>query len=83
MNVGKSIRQFREKMGITRKELAEKASLSVSSVHYIESGTNSPTVQTLQKIAVALDVNMAELLDNADDLKPSVSGKKGTLPRTG
>ncbi len=69
MGLGKKIIQFREQRGWTQKHLASKANMSQASLHYIETEENSPTLNTLNKLAVALDISVAELLEEDDECK--------------
>lgn len=59
--IGARIRHFRGS-AITQKELAEQVGISLSMVRQIEQDKKNPSVPTLQKIARALDVDMAELV---------------------
>ena len=62
--VGKKIRQLRlSRSGpkLTQEELSERARISVSFLSMIERGERSPHLDTLSKIALALDVPMGEL----------------------
>jgi transcriptional regulator with XRE-family HTH domain len=63
MSVGKNIRQCRENLGMSQNRLSQKSRVGQSSIHYIESEKNSPTIDTLKKIAKALGVLPSELLD--------------------
>ena len=63
MDVGAKIKDCRNELGITIKDLSKRTGLSLSSIHYIETGANSPTVNTLRKLAAALGVTVASLLD--------------------
>lgn len=56
------IKMLRESQGMSQKELAEKAGVAQSTVHYIESGGNY-TQKSIQKIAAALGVSVSDLLD--------------------
>jgi len=68
--LAKNLRKFREKKGLWQYELAKKANVPQSAIHYIEAGQRSPTVKTLQKLAAALEVSVNELLeDNVQQLK--------------
>lgn len=58
------VKYFRENKGLSQKALAEKAGLAQATVHYIEAGGNA-TQKTLQKLANALGVTIAELLDES------------------
>lgn len=61
-NLGPRIREIRNRKGMTLETVATKADISASSLSYIERGQNSPTAETLRKIADALGVTMGELL---------------------
>jgi transcriptional regulator with XRE-family HTH domain len=59
--LGARIARFRGR-SITQRELAEQAEISLSMVRAIEQSKKNPSVPTLQKIARALDVDVAELV---------------------
>lgn len=62
--VGKKIRLLRtSRFGpkMTQEELAEKAEISVSFLSMIERGERAPHLETLSKVAAALQVPMTEL----------------------
>lgn len=62
--VGKKIRQLRLSRGgprMTQEELAERARISVSFLSMIERGERSPHLETLAKIASALEIPLADL----------------------
>jgi transcriptional regulator with XRE-family HTH domain len=61
MNV--RIQKIRESKGVSRAELARKSGVALSHLNSIESGEKSPTIRILEKIATALNVSVAELLD--------------------
>ena len=58
--VGKRVRFFREQDGLTQAELAEKTGLSDNFIGLIERGIKHPTLDTLNKVADALEVNLNE-----------------------
>lgn len=76
MDVGARVKQRREFLNLSQDELARLSGVSQSSIHYIESGKNSPTAKTLAKLAAALGVSMAELLRDhpAAGEQPGVCG---------
>jgi transcriptional regulator with XRE-family HTH domain len=45
--------------------LAEKSGLSQSMISLLERGMRSPTLDTLLRVAIALDVDLSELLKKA------------------
>ena len=68
--VGRKIRQLRlSRVGpkLTQEELSERARISVSFLSMIERGERSPHLETLSKIAGALDVPVAAFFDQNDD----------------
>jgi transcriptional regulator with XRE-family HTH domain len=54
--IGREIRTFRHKMGLTILELANLASLSSGMLSKIENGLSSPSLATLQSISKALNI---------------------------
>ena len=65
-DVGRRIRQLRlARVGLrmTQEELSERASISVSFLSMIERGERSPHLETLAKLAEALEVRIAELFN--------------------
>ncbi len=60
--IGKNIREMRSARGVTQAELAEKVSLSVQFISYIENGTKRPGLETLLRIATSLGTTMDVLL---------------------
>ena len=56
------IRSLRLERGLTQEALCERAEVSVDAVNRIENGTRVPTIDTLEKIALALGVSTTELL---------------------
>ena len=53
----------REKRGLTQKKFADKAGLSRNAVWKIESGKVSPSIDTLEKISNALEIDITNLVD--------------------
>jgi XRE family transcriptional regulator, regulator of sulfur utilization len=60
--VGANLRRLRERKGWTQLQLATKARLHRVSVTKIEAQTMLPTLPTLERLAKALGVPVAELL---------------------
>lgn len=61
--IAKNIRRLRHAKGPSQDRLSKLADLSLNSIVNIESGNNpNPTIETLKKIAKALDVPVEELL---------------------
>lgn len=69
---GQQIRLLREERGYTLQELASRAHLSLSYLSEIERESKRPSLKTIEKLAAALNVSKARLLDGG-------SGKDGAL----
>lgn len=63
MTIGENIRRLRKEKGYTQKQLAEKCDMYESQIRKYESGKANPKLETIQKIAKALDVHSLVLLD--------------------
>ena len=61
--VGEKIKYYREKRGIDKKFLAKCIGMSDSRYEEIEDGRAIYQFWTLQKIAIALEIDLPELLD--------------------
>jgi len=61
--LGVRISQLRLEAGMTQSKLAEKSNLSIDSISRIERGDRAPSLESLEKIAEALGVDPAELLN--------------------
>ena len=66
--VGLSVRDFREKMGVTQEELANKVGVSRTSITNIEAGRQKVPLHTLFEIASFLDVELSELLPTREKI---------------
>lgn len=63
--IGDNLKSLRAKKGYSLEKVARLADLSLNTVIRIESGINrNPTIDTLMKLAGALEVNLDELLKN-------------------
>src|SRR5262245_58653184 len=58
MTAGSLIRSARQQQGLSQSELARRAGTSQSAVARIESGRTSPTVETLERLAGALRMDL-------------------------
>jgi transcriptional regulator with XRE-family HTH domain/ketosteroid isomerase-like protein len=77
-SIGARLKQLRGKI-MTQRELAERAGLSVRVVRALEQGErHTASVPTLQKLATALDVDLARLLGKPDSL-PAAAPDAGVL----
>ncbi len=62
-NFGKRIRQLRKSRGMTLEMLSNKSSLSVRFIGHIERGTQSASLDTVDKLCSAFNFNPIEMFD--------------------
>jgi len=67
-NLGNRLRELRRQQALSLRALAEKSSLSANTLSLIENGKTSPSVATLQQIALALKVPITAFFDT--DTRP-------------
>ena len=60
--IGRKIKSFRKKRGLTQAELAEKIDLSEKHISKIEASIHVPSLSAFFKIAEALEIGMEELI---------------------
>ena len=74
---GDMIRKYRTEKGLTQKKLGELCGIADSNIRKYESGNQNPKIETLQKIADALDIPVNRLLAgkiiSRDELKEKLS----------
>jgi transcriptional regulator with XRE-family HTH domain len=76
-NVGLRIRSFRERQGLSLRAVAERCGLSINAISQIERGENSPTVSTLHRLAMALNISITDFF-NDEAAQTVVFVKQGT-----
>jgi len=61
--IGENIKKYRKLAGISQDQLSKKANLAFHTIAKIEAGsTPNPTIDTVKKIADALDVSLDVLM---------------------
>lgn len=74
---GDMIRKYRTEKGLTQKKLGELCGIADSAIRRYEAGNANPKIETLQKIADALDIPVNRLLAGKiitrDELKEKLS----------
>lgn len=71
--VGLNLRQFREELGLSQEAFADHVGLHRTYISGIERGVRNPTILVLEKLARALGVPAARLLEEA----PRKKGARG------
>lgn len=64
--LGDRIKYFRTKINITGRELAARAGVSPSLISQIEQNSANPSIDTLRRIAIALEIPIVSLFDEPD-----------------
>ena len=62
-DLGAKIKEYRVKKGITQSELAKLIDTTMQNISQYERGIRNPKIETLQKIAVALGVDVYSIAD--------------------
>jgi transcriptional regulator with XRE-family HTH domain len=70
MNIGKLLKDYRNRMGLSQKKLSHHTGISQSFISSIESNKQSPTITTLERICEVLGVTIAEFFSKSDNAVP-------------
>ena len=84
--IGREVKTFREKLGLTIAELAKAANLSAGMLSKIENGATSPSLGSLQALGAALQVPVTALFRGFEELRDATFVKAGqglTIERRG
>lgn len=61
-SIGANIRRIRKAAGMTQEQLGEQLGVTQAAVRQMELRNSNPTIKSLKKVALALDVSVIELL---------------------
>jgi transcriptional regulator with XRE-family HTH domain len=84
--IGREVKRFREKLGITISELAKAADMSAGMLSKIENGATSPSLASLQALSKALQVPVTALFRSFEEIRDVSFVKAGqglTIERRG
>lgn len=63
-SISKTVKKLRDKKGLSQEKLARLADVSNNTIINIEAGKqNNPTIETLKRIAKALEVGVDEIIN--------------------
>lgn len=65
-DVGRKLRNYRQKRKMTQEDLAEKAELHYTYIGQVERGEKNLTLMSLEKILNALEVSFVELFEDVE-----------------
>jgi uncharacterized cupin superfamily protein len=78
--VGHRVRELRNRQGLSLRALAERSGLNVNTLWLIENGKSSPSVSTLQQLALALKVTISSFFESDPVEKKVVFTPAGQSP---
>lgn len=76
--LGNRLRELRRQQGLSLRALAEKSGLSANTLSLIENGKTSPSVATLQQIALALNIPITAFFETKAAKDPVLHTQKST-----
>lgn len=80
VRLGTRIRQIRLEQGKTQEQLGERAGLSYKQIGEIERGKRNPGLETLEKLAVGLEVPLADLfVPRGEGAYPEISTRNAVV----
>ena len=77
LTIGERLMIYRKRAGLTKKELAERAGISVSTVTKYENDVSNPDHEILSRMAIVLNVSVNKLILGFND--PSKDMPKESL----
>jgi transcriptional regulator with XRE-family HTH domain len=84
--IGRQVKQYREKLGLTIAELAKAADMSAGMLSKVENGATSPSLASLQALSRALHVPVTALFRSYEEIRDATFVKAGqglTIERRG
>ena len=80
VDVGQSLRRLRTEREFSLRALADASELNINTLSLIENGKISPSVSTLQKLALALNVPIASFFEVGAEKRNVIHQKAGYRP---
>lgn len=86
-NLAENLKELRRFRGMSQEYLADESRVSLRTIQRIENNESKPTGETIKRIAIALDVKLAELIGpnltiETTDLKSTIIFLKKQLSKT-
>lgn len=82
-DLGQLIQRLREKAGLSQAALAEQAGVKVGTLRNWEQGRREPLLSAAARLAVALGVELGELIPTGEEVAPTEPPKRGRPRKTG
>lgn len=80
--IGHQLHELRVGRGLSLREVARKAGCAASFLSQVEKGRSSPSLETLERIAAAFQLNLAELLNLAHERGATIVLRDGAQGQT-
>lgn len=61
--LGLRIKRIRTELGLSQEELAYRCGMHASHIGFLERGQRNPTLDTLERVALGLNITLSEMLD--------------------
>jgi len=78
--VGKKLREIRVQKGYSLRNLSDRSGLNINTLSLIENGKTSPSVSTLQQLAVALGISISVFFESEPEKKRIVFTRADDRP---
>jgi transcriptional regulator with XRE-family HTH domain len=72
-----ALKRLRHEFGLNQSKLSDISNIERKHVHRLEKGEVDPTIETIYKLADAMDLNVAAIIDRMED-----ESKKRNLTKT-
>lgn len=67
VSFSENLRRIRQELGLTQEELGARARVQMADISRYEAGRRDPRLSTVERLALALDVPISELVRGDDD----------------
>ena len=82
VSFAENLRRRRKELGLSQEQLGARANIQMADISRYESGSRDPRITTIARLAQALEVPIADLLEGSETTKPrSTSGVYAVPPR--
>lgn len=80
MSIGENIKRIRKEKGLTQKQLGKLCNpqMDEANIRKYENNKQNPKIETIRKIATALNVNLSELIDDWNKYTEEEISKNGS-----
>ena len=69
--IGRRLRNYRQRIGLTQEELAERAGVHCTYIGQVERGEKNLTISSLEKISRSLQISISDLFEDIEEFTES------------